>query len=30
MFEKVDNFIERYFWPGIAFTVCYFVWQALR
>ena len=30
MIKAIDNFIERYYWPGIAFTVCYFGWQALR
>lgn len=30
MFKKINNLIERCYWPGIAFTVCYFGWQALR
>jgi|GEM_PF-5815236 len=30
MREKIDDLIESCFWPGVAFTVCYFVWEALR
>lgn len=30
MIEKIDNLIKRCYWPGIAFTVCYFGWEVLR
>ena len=30
MIKRIDDFIERYYWPGIALTVCYFGCQVLR